>query len=199
MTDRFRKRKSRRRWLTRGIFLVTVAVVWRLIGPGIAVVRNSSVSPALQPGDIVLLERPRRGIAPGDVVISRLPISSHPLMDLLPGEKGALEASSRAPRIVVASGADFVAWTDRRVTVRTSRGDGSAYVFSPLHSRLTRPTRQRSLTQSELFLVALEPGRIDSRVIGPVDRSYVSFRVSRIIWPADRRAIVDGRSYLPPQ
>ncbi|MDA3950184.1 MAG: S26 family signal peptidase [Spirochaeta sp.] len=205
MTDRFRRQQNRRR--RRLVFLVGVVVffVVRLVGPGTAIVRTTSLEPMLQSGDVVRVTRPGSQLDRGDTVSWRPPGGTRrfgpfqmirsPLSNA-PEDKNAITGQPRSvPRIVAATADDQVSWDDRNVTVR-SDGEVRRYALPPLHARLVSPVRQVRLQPGEIFVVALQPGRIDSRVIGPVDADTVLFRITRIMWPANRRAAVNGTVYL---
>ena len=205
MTDRFRRQQSRRRRRLVLLIAVIAFFVWRLIGPGIAIVRTTSLEPMLQSGDVVRMARSGSPVERGDTVLWRPPGGPR-RFDFLQIVRGRL-ANSRTdggvttrqlrfvPRIVVATAGDQVSWNDRNVTVRRD-GDVRRYTLPPLQARLVSPVRQLRLQAGELFLVALQPGRIDSRIIGPVSSDTILFFITRIMWPANRRTDVNGTIYL---
>jgi len=210
MTDRFRRQKNRRRRRLIALLALAVFSVWRFSGPGIAVIRTASLEPMLRSGDVVFMARTRSRVAAGDTVSWRPPgggrrfglsaiidrFSDGTRDDDPAGVGGPVqEHPVSVPRIVIASAGDQVSWNDRNVTVHSGE-QTRRYTFSPLHSRLTSAVRQVRLRPDELFVVSLEPGRIDSRIVGPVDVNTVRFRITRIMWPANRRNRVNANNYL---
>jgi len=205
MTDRFRRHKTRKRWIIRITLLVIAYLVMRTVGPGVALVRTDSLVPLVRPGDVVLTRRGADELDPGDVVtVSVPPGNSRGLRYLFesirerletrgdqPSDETAMRQPRRVPRVVIGLPGEQVTWDDTQVTVRGAAGV-RRYTFEPIHPDISAPTRQLRLSPDEVFLVALTPGRIDSRVIGPIGSGEISSVFRRIVWPRERRAVVSG-------
>lgn len=206
MTDRYRRQQRRRRRVFRLVLVLAVILTWRFFGPGIAVIRTEALQPLFQFGDIVWTSPRRVAVERGDTVSVGLPFGSpyslRRLGRLIPwigdDKPTTVEQPRFAPRIVVAVAGDRVTWNDRLIVVRTQRDTVSRYAFPPVHPRLTQPTRQRRVPPDSVFVVALQPGRIDSRVLGPISTQEVGRRFTRILLPANRRRLVDASAYLTP-
>ncbi|MFW5642599.1 MAG: S26 family signal peptidase [Alkalispirochaeta sp.] len=106
-----------------------------------------------------------------------------------------LRQPARVPRLVAAIPGEQVTWSDSVITVRGDTGI-RRYSLDPVHGSLSAPIRQVRLASDEVFLVALAPGRIDSRVLGPIRIGEISSVVRRIAWPRERRAVLTGESAL---
>jgi type IV secretory pathway protease TraF len=159
------------------------------------VVRDQALSPSLEPGDVVLARRRRAEMAErGGIVALRTEADSGSLISRLAesvrarrdDEDNAVRRRALRFRMVAARPGDTVAWSDRTVTVRGG-DDLRRWNLAPLHPLLTSPVRQARMASGELFLVTMAPGYADSRVLGPVSTSAVVYRVTRILWPANRR------------
>ncbi|MFW6228538.1 MAG: S26 family signal peptidase [Alkalispirochaeta sp.] len=106
-----------------------------------------------------------------------------------------LRQPARVPRLVAAISGEQVTWNDSVITVRGDTGI-RRYSLDPIHGSLSAPIRQARLASDEVFLLALAPGRIDSRVLGPIGIEEISSVVRRIAWPRERRAVLTGESSL---
>ncbi|MFP4153668.1 MAG: S26 family signal peptidase, partial [Alkalispirochaeta sp.] len=106
-----------------------------------------------------------------------------------------LRQPPRVPRLVAAIPGEQVTWSDSVITVRGDTGI-RRYSLDPIHGKLSAPIRQARLASDEVFLLALAPGRIDSRVLGPIGIEEISSVVRRIAWPRERRAVLTGESSL---
>ncbi|MEX2442243.1 MAG: hypothetical protein WD492_01460 [Alkalispirochaeta sp.] len=218
MADRSRHRGARYAFR---VLLLTVAVfvLWRFLGPSVAVVRDGSLAPILEDGDIVWI-RPAGGkLVPGTVVLMapHFSSSSSTLSRILNGtesdeeEPDSVEDDSSAtpserpdalvPRIVAGLPGDEVTWTDTSVAV--VRSDGNRFHVSPryLHPLLAHAERSVVIPENSLFTISLSGGMIDSRVIGPRPTSALRYEVGRIVWPRERRGVLSpiesGRSAAP--
>lgn len=89
------------------------------------------------------------------------------------------------PRIAVGLPGETVTWDHQRITI-----DSANFDILLLHDRLHQPETTITLGDEEFFVVSLQPGRADSRIVGPVDRSTIRFHVQSIIWPIDRRGVL---------
>jgi hypothetical protein len=194
MTDRFRKAKRRRRRIRRAIFLMGAIAFWRFFGPGNALIGTSVLSPLLERGDVVFILPARSHPTRHDVILTAPPMAegsvSRRVLDgvaaLRRPEESDRRQPSYVPRLVVAQEGDQVTWTDRTVTVRSGE-TVETYRLPPVHEDLAFPFRQSRLGRGELFLIALQAGRLDSRFTGPVELQGRSYRIRRVIWPMDRR------------
>ncbi len=193
MTDRFRKAQRRRRLVRRTILFILAVFVWRFFGPGNALIDTSSLSPLLEKGDVVFV-RPVRSLPSRYTVLFVSPLLQEKsifqeldhVIDTIRNPNGSEPLQPfRVPRIVIAREGDQVTWNDRTVTVRSGERV-ETHRLAPLHQDLTFPVRQTRLLDGELFLVSVQPGRIDSRFTGPVPMRGRTFRVARIIWPMGR-------------
>ncbi|MFA7567092.1 MAG: hypothetical protein WCY01_08715 [Alkalispirochaeta sp.] len=194
MSDRFRKKKQRKRRVRAVLFFVTTALIWYFAGPGNAIIRTSALSPLLEPGDVALMipvyGRPRKNT----VLLVRTPLR----YQTIAGRIGNLVAQvsgeelpearqpRRVPRIVLAGEGDQVTWNDRLVVVRRAESVAT-YRLAPLDRDLSLPLRQTRIQAGEFFLVSLQPGIIDSRYTGPVNPGRRVYRLGRVVWPYDRR------------
>ena len=201
-----RNRSGRRRRLLRTLAVILVAfALWRLTGPGLAIVRSDSLAPVLQPGDVVWVGR-TRGLPPrGSVVLIEAPVSDDAwlparLLDamrerLSGGERAAAEQAdapdAMVPRIVAALPGDRVSWNDRSISIRTDSGELIRHAPRPVHPDLSQAVRRRRVPDDRLFLIGMGPGLIDSRIAGPLPASTVRRMVRRIVWPAERRGLVE--------
>lgn len=195
--DRNRARRRRGLWRLLLLFLTTVLLT-HLFGPTVMVVRDQALSPSLEPGDVVLARRRRAALAErGGIVALRTEAESGSfIMSIVDSVRARRDDSDNADnpvrrralrfRMVAARPGDTVAWSDRTVTVRGG-DDLRRWNLAPLHPLLTSPVRQARMASGELFLVTMAPGYADSRVLGPVSTSAVVYRVTRILWPANRR------------
>lgn len=192
MADRSRRR-SVRKTLTWIALPIVIAVVWRLAGPGIVIIRNDSVAPFLVTGDVVLA-RPSRGVPPRGAIVLAPPIFA-PSGTILDRLRITAEESIEArqdrlvPRIVAALPGDDVTWSESSIVAAGGSAGEVVYRVNPetLHQMITQDTRRLALGGEELFLTTLGEGRFDSRILGPVPAGTVRYRVTRILWPADRR------------
>lgn len=192
MADRSRRRTARNtlRWIA---LPVAVALVWRLAGPGILIVRDDALAPFLVAGDVVLA-RPSRNVPPRGTIVLVPPVfaPSGTILDhlRLPAEESVEGRQDRlVPRIVAAVPGDDVTWTEGSIVAARPDSGGVVYRIAPasLHRMITQDRRRLSIGEEQLFLTTLEAGRFDSRVLGPRPAQTVRYRVTRILWPADRR------------
>lgn len=192
MADRSRRRSARRtlRWVA---LPVAIALVWRLAGPGIVLVRDDSLAPFLVEGDVVFA-RPVRDVPPRGTIVLVSPVFA-PAGTILDHLRLSSEESFESrqdrlvPRIVAAVPGDDVTWTEGSiVSAGSDRDDGLFRVDpAPLHRLIVQNPRRISVGEDDLFLTSLGAGRFDSRVLGSRPAADVRYRVTRILWPADRR------------
>ncbi len=150
------------------------------------------MEPLLQTGDIVLARRVRNGIPRGAVVVTNAPLRTGfaliPRLRALINREDAVPVpvGRPVPRIVLGLPGETVAWDHSGVTV-----GGRRYETLMLHEDLPLDEEVLELGEEEFFLLSLQPGRADSRIIGPVSRNALRFRVQSIVWPGDRRGVLD--------
>lgn len=208
MADRSRG-ATRRRLVRALVFLTLSFLLWRMVGPGLMIVRSDSLSPVLEVGDVVWIGRLRGEPRRGQVVTARATVRQsgfQPIQRLLELRSrlggGPEPAGDRRPdgatesaavpdrfvlRMIVAVPGDRVSWTDRTVSVRDADDTLHRYDARPIHPELRQPLRQRTVRTDEVFLLGLAPGLVDSRVLGPQPADTMRQSVRRILWPADRR------------
>lgn len=209
-----------------GLLLLTVAVLilGRLLGPGVAVVRDATLSPILENGDIVWV-RPVRGNVDRGTVVLVVPHFSRST-GLLPNpftfngnssteneieddqpanpeETSPAPARSDAvvPRIVAGLSGDDMTWTDSLVSSIASDGTRFQLSLEVLHPLLRPVERTATVPENSVFTVSLTAGMIDSRLIGPRPNQKVRYQVRRIIWPRERRGVllpVESRRNVSP-
>ncbi|TVR66051.1 MAG: hypothetical protein EA427_16845 [Spirochaetaceae bacterium] len=197
MGDRAKRR--RRRFFFSYLLLAVISfAVFRSLGPVIITVRGTSLSPVLEDGDIVLARRGTRDLERGSVVLARAPLRTgsragelfHRLRYRFSDSPPPGPVGRPVPRVVAGLPGDLIQWDHRGVLVGSDR-----YEVILLHQDLPGPEETVLLGDDEFFLLALQPGRADSRIVGPLDRSRILFRIQSIILPVDRRGIVE--SVLP--
>ena len=95
-------------------------------------------------------------------------------------------------RVVLGLPGDQVHWGGAADVVKSSR-DGQTYRYTlpVLHHLLDQDEETILLEDGWFFLVALQPGRADSRATGAVPAAAIHFRVQSIIWPRERRGLLD--------
>lgn len=163
------------------------------MGPSIITVRGSSLDPFLRSGDVVLVRRGTDGIHRGSIVFTEAPLRTGSLLQRVYLRLRYRDAEQRPPmpvgrpvaRIVAGLPGETVVWNDRRVLIGAEQ-----YDLTLLHEDLPHPDVTVTLGPDEFFLVAHQPGRADSRIIGPVERRGIRFRVQTILLPAERRGAV---------
>lgn len=205
-----RERRARRhvaRLFRYLLFGTAVFALFRVAGPALVVVQGDALAPILQENDVLLVRRVgSREVNIDDVVVSR---GTDHRMPLLPAVRqwvrdmraeGVLSAppglTRDVIRLVVALPGDTVWWDHQRVTVTpppSASREERSYHFDALHSDLPQQGQTAVLQDREYFLVALAPGRADSRVVGAVHRDRLRFRVQSIILPGTRRGPVEYR------
>ncbi len=218
MADRSRRHGVRQ--VSRLLVLtVAIFVLGRVLGPGVAVVRDGSLAPILESGDIVWV-RPARGEVDRGSVVLVVPYLSRS-SGILPdsfgfGFDGSRETDERqerdadrpdtpddpsppaasprsdalVPRIVAGRSGDDMTWTDSSVV--STAPDGTRFRLSPniLHPLLRPVERSATVPEESLFTVSLSGGMIDSRLIGPRPDGEVRYQVRRIMWPRERRGVL---------
>lgn len=216
MADRSRRHGVRR---VSRLLLLTVAVfaLGRVLGPSVAVVRDGSLAPILESGDIVWVRPVRGEVDRGSVVlvVPYLSRSSGILPDSFgfgfDGNRETDEPDERdqdrsdtsqdppaapprsdalVPRIVAGRSGDDMTWTDSSVVSIGS--DGTRFRLSPeiLHPLLRPVERSVTVPEESMFTVSLSGGMIDSRLIGPRPEGEVRYQVRRIMWPRERRGVL---------
>ena len=183
MADRSRRRNLRRTF--RFLLLAgAVALGFRIWGPSIVIIRDRSVAPAAEAGDIVLAAPERNGFHRGDIVLVE-PVVASRADDGKPRDRLVI-------RIVVGLPGDTVTWSDAAVRVR--RGGELVYSINPesLLPTTATGTRQSTVRDDYLFLVSPAAGRFDSRVLGPVRSSLARYHLRRVLWPANRRGAISA-------
>ncbi|MFW5828551.1 MAG: S26 family signal peptidase, partial [Alkalispirochaeta sp.] len=187
--DRSRRRRARH---TIRVLLLTIVVfgVWRLLGPGVAIVRDSSLAPILREGDIIWV-RPARGDMELGAVVLVSPAFTEPSTS-----DDAASGTSRArpdalvPRIIAGMPGDEITWTD--TVVSAVRPTQEPFRLSPgeLHPLARQAERSVVVEDETVFIVSLSGGMIDSRLMGPRPEDVLHYQVRRIIWPRDRRGVI---------
>lgn len=218
MADRSRRHGVRQ---VSRLLVLTVAVfaLGRVLGPSVAVIRDGSLAPILESGDIVWV-RPVRGEVDRGSVVLVTPYLSRP-SGILPdafgfgfdGSRRMGEPTERdpdrsdtpddpsspaapprsdalVPRIVAGRSGDDMTWTDSSVVSIGS--DGTRFRLAPniLHPLLRPVERSATVPEESLFTVSLSGGMIDSRLIGPRPDGEVRYQVRRIMWPRERRGVL---------
>ena len=178
-SGRTRRRRARiRRLLAIMSFGALVALVF-----GLRVVRvdSAAIAPVVVQGDYLLVWRRLGRPKPDSVVLARNPLDRTGIV--LPWQR---TEPRLVPRLVVATGGDSVQWTATDVRIAHRDGSERSLRLTPLAVGLEQPAQSRNLTARQAFLIGLAPGRIDSRVLGPVRRSTIRHRAMVVIWPLDR-------------
>lgn len=186
--------------------MLLVFLLYRTYGPALVTITGDSFSPIVREGDVVLARRDTRKMDRGAIVLVEAPVELRAPLREIPGR--LLESLFRRPPLHRGPGDDRTAVVGRPVirlilglpgeTVSLEgaeiRVGESGFTTAVLHDEL--PLRQQAwnLGPDEFFLIALHPGRVDSRVIGPVSRSKILFRVQSIVWPRERRRVLEGIS-----
>lgn len=168
-------------------------LLFRAFGPALITIRGSTLDPILRSNDVILARRNTQNLSRGSLVIAGAPLQTGSWIQrqfdrFLPRTSGTrTDAPIGEPvlRIVVGLPGETVSWDHRGVSIGTVR-----YGNVILDEHLPHPERSVQLDDDEFFLIALRPGRADSRIIGPVDRSSILFRVQSIVWPAERRGVL---------
>lgn len=181
-SNRGRKRRSR---IRRSLTVVGLGALLTFAA-GLRVFRfdSSAIAPVVMDGDYVLAWRRIGRPKLDSVVLARNPL-----------EAGGATLRRRAeprlvPRLVVASGGDSVQWTATAVRIAHQNGSERALRLVPLAVGLEQPAQSRNLAPRQAFLIALAPGRIDSRVLGPVADRTVRRRVIAVVWPPERLQVL---------
>ena len=166
--------------------------------------------PLFENGDVVVLRPARRSVERGSIVAVRNPFPEDvaPLADGIERIRGGAERRDTVPlhdrdvlRVVAALPGDRVTWDHAYIVVRT--GAGGLYRLSggAVHGAVEYEQRHTTVPEGRIFLIALDSGRIDSRIAGPVPLHSIRRRVTRIVWPRDRRgsiAPLEDGFLLPP-
>ncbi len=184
-------------------FLVAFAsfAAWGLLGVTVATVGEGAVPPLFETGDLVTLRSARRSVYRGSIVMARNPFPDEtaPFADVTRRIWGGTQGDETAPlyhdrdvlRVVAALPGDRVTWDHARIVVRTSEGGLYRLEGGIIHTVVEYEQRQTTVPEGYVFLVALDSGRIDSRITGPVPMRSIRRRVERIVWPRDRRRPVE--------
>lgn len=193
MSDRARRRR-RRVFLSYLVFTVAVFLGFRHLGPAVITIRSDALAPVLQNGDTVLARRNTKTLERGSTVLVRAPLQTGSRFgDLVrglrarrAGDEFASSVGRPVVRIVVGLPGEQVQWDHRIISAGTASFD---LVF--LHPDLPSPESVLQLGPDEYFLLSVQPGRADSRVVGPIAASEILFRVQSIIFPAYRRGVIE--------
>lgn len=193
MSDRA-KRKRRRLFFSYLLLAGLVFALVRVFGPAIIAVRSTALSPVIQEGDIVLARRGTEQLGRGSLVITRAPLrTGSRTEDVIQRLRQRFSDTAPprpvvhpVPRIVAGLPGDEVRWDHQSVSVGALR-----YDLTILHEALPQREQTVLLGEDEFFLLSLQPGRADSRIVGPVDRSSILFRIQSVILPVHRRGIVE--------
>ncbi len=200
MADRSRRRRARH---TIRVLLLTLLVfgVWRLLGPGVAVVRDSSLAPILQDGDIVWVRPARGDVALGSVVLVSPALAERSNADDSASATSRARPDALVPRIVAGTPGDEITWTDTLVSATRPTQELFRLSLGELHPMVRSAERSVVVADEAVFTVSLAGGMIDSRLVGPRPEASLRYQVRRIIWPRDRRGVitqVDSDSRLSP-
>lgn len=166
------------------------------------------MSPLFETGDIVVLRPARRGAERGSIVTvsNPFPEGRASVGEAIERIRGGAEPNGTAPmhrgrdvlRVVAALPGDRVTWDHAHLVVRTSEGGLYRLRGGSIHDAVEYEQRHTTVPSGHVFLIALDSGRIDSRIAGPVPEHAIRRRVTRIVWPRDRRRSVapleDGHS-----
>lgn len=182
-SSRSRRRRARiRRLLAIVSFGALVALAF-----GLRVFRidSAAIAPTVVQGDYLLVWRRLARPKPDSIVLARNPLDRTGIV--LPWRR---TEPRLVPRLVVATGGDSVQWTATDVRIAHRDGTERALRLDPLAVGLEQPAQSRNLSARQAFLIGLTPGRIDSRVLGPVRRGTIRRRAIVVIWPLDRFRLV---------
>ncbi|MCG8480251.1 MAG: S26 family signal peptidase, partial [Spirochaetales bacterium] len=173
------RRPSRRRLrrIARFFLVVLVSfVAWRLLGATTATIREGAVSPLFENGDVVVLRPARRSVERGSIVAVRNPFPGDvaPLADGIERIRGGAQRRDAVPlhdrdvlRVVAALPGDRVTWDHAYIVVRTSEGGLYRLSGGAVHDAVEYEQRHTTVPEGHIFLIALDSGRIDSRIAGP--------------------------------
>ncbi|MFW5694295.1 MAG: S26 family signal peptidase [Alkalispirochaeta sp.] len=204
MADRSRRHRARH---AIRVLVLTIAVfgMWRFLGPGVAVVRDDSLSPILETGDIVWIKPAREAVETGLVVLVPPNVSGTSNSnaadsgDAPTPQPSGSRPDALVPRIIAGTAGDRVTWTDTSVSIEQS--DGGRFSLAPagLHPMVGYAERSVTVDEDSVFTVSLSGGMIDSRGVGPRPVRAVRYHVRRIIWPRERRGPISlVESGAPP-
>lgn len=192
MSDRNR-RKFRRLLVRYTLLAILTFLVFRQFGPALVSVRGGSLAPVIAAGDVLLVRRNTSELHHGTTVLVDAPIrTGTTIEDLLQRVSGTVTTPAavravRGPvlRVVAGLPGETIRWNNEGLF-----RDGEFVPLEPLHPELTAPEQTLRLEDGEFFLITLQPGRGDSRVVGPIHRDSIRFRVQSIIWPRERRRVL---------
>ncbi|SIQ01076.1 Signal peptidase, peptidase S26 [Alkalispirochaeta americana] len=196
MSDRSKRKGLRGILVLHLLFVVAVYVGFRSYGPALISVQGTSLAPLLVEGDLVLAHRDTKVLQRGTLVFARAPFRTTPtLRERIarfrsdgPREPYPHPVGGPVLRFVAALPGDRVIWDHQGVSVGSAR-----YTIPYLHRDLPHRQEEILVQEGEVFLLALEPGRADSRVVGVVSEEDLLFRVQSIVWPRERRKVLYPR------
>nr|WP_083914281.1 S26 family signal peptidase [Alkalispirochaeta alkalica] len=193
MSDRSKRKGRRAIVVVYLLFALAVYLGFRSYGPALISVQGTSLAPFLLEGDLVLAHRGTAVLERGALVFARAPFRTTPTLGerITRFRRGGQESwpvpvGSPVLRFVAAVPGDRVIWDHQAVTV-----GGQRYPIPYLHPDLPHRQEEVLLGEGEFFLLALEPGRADSRVTGAVSEQDLLFRIQSVVWPRERRKVLD--------